>query len=613
MQHLKLTSMINIEELKNEDIARAYLMQVIDKNIRHEDYNRVTELADTYYAMITGDGLDEMLKRIVTRESEEMFKQRKDITKHITPSILSPTKLPYYKASRKQAIVRLIDYETANEDNVNTINQSIKSYWGGKSLEEFLEWAYVDYVYMDPNAFIVTDFNEFDPKESKAKPYPSIIDSHQAIDYKIINEELKYLVTKLDITYIDAGEDKEGFQYTLWLDDYQYQFSQVAERYLNDKGEKPTVINGYFYTFKVFEPKTGKITAHRIGFIKDYCTQGRTCVSVFHCALGILEKTLKINSEMDLSTAMVAFPQRFSYVQPCNNCNKGNLTDGSTCPECNGTGVRKHHGSVMDIIELPMPAAKEDMIPLSEMLYYNNPPIDLIKFQNDYCDKLKRTVFSTMFNAEIFSRNEVVATATEKNIEVDNMNDTLFPFLRKYSQLWMEIVEDIAVITELNNGLILEHKFPFDLKFKNIYDLMADLKIAKDSGASSATIAAIEDDINEILYADRPEELKEIRIKNQFNPFRGFSQERLMMAIGTGYTTKYNEVLYLNIENIFQQLEKEQIEPWIYDLGLVKIEGLVRVKVEEIIKSLDKEKTEAFSFGNPDSVPLTDDQGNPIG
>jgi hypothetical protein len=601
--------------IENKDDARDYLVGVVKEKKRHQDYQRVTELAKTYYALTSGDGLDEMLKKIVTRETEEMFKQRKDITKHITPSIINPSKLPYYKASRKQPLTKSIDFDGQSDRDkaVNQLNEYILKYWGDKSLEEFFEWAYVDYLFIDPNAFILTNFDSFDPNKEKAKPFPSIITSQVAIDYLMVNEQLQYLTTLIAIDYIEEGDKKPGEQYTLILGDYQYQLTQVGKDYQAklllgegiDAKLEVIQIDLKYFTFEEFNPQMGTIPAHRIGFIKDYQTEGRTCVSLIHCVLGILEKTLKINSEMDLSCAMVAFPQRFAYVQKCNadGCSRGRLIDGKECPVCHGSGTRSHHGSVMDVIELPMPDLKEDMIPLSDLLLYLSPPIDLLKFQDEYCDKLKRVVFSTMFNSEIFTRTDTVQTATEKNIELDNMNDTLYPFLRKYSQLWKAVVKDIATITELGKGLILEHIFPYDLKFKNLFELMSDLKMAKDSGASSATVAAIEDDINEILYMNRPEELKKIRIKNQFNPFRGFSVDRLAMVIGTGKTTQYNEILYLNIENIFEELEKENEDPWVYDLTIEKIDGLVKVKVDEIIAEIDKKTSEAFSFGKEQITP----------
>ena len=146
------------------------LTKIIDKDIVHEDYKRVTELAEKYYALKTGDGIEDMLHQIESRTSKEEFDQIKKIYRSIIPSTLNSTKLPYLKAARKQPIVRTIDFNEDFEKKKVELEEHINKYWGEKSLEEYLEYAFVDYNYIDPNAFLITEFDEFDPKKEKAKP-----------------------------------------------------------------------------------------------------------------------------------------------------------------------------------------------------------------------------------------------------------------------------------------------------------------------------------------------------------------------------------------------------------------------------------------------------------
>ena len=64
------------------------LFEVVHKDLRHPYYNRVTEKADLYMALVTGEGLDDYLEQFARRESKELFEQRVTITQHITPPIL---------------------------------------------------------------------------------------------------------------------------------------------------------------------------------------------------------------------------------------------------------------------------------------------------------------------------------------------------------------------------------------------------------------------------------------------------------------------------------------------------------------------------------------------
>ncbi|MDD5433988.1 MAG: hypothetical protein PH343_01030 [Nitrospira sp.] len=573
------------------------LRGIIDEEIYHEDYKRVTDLAEKYYKLKTGDGIEELLHKIETRVTDEEFDQIKRIYKSIVPAILNSTKLPFLKAARKQPIVRMIDYLSGADEKKSEIEEYIGKYWGDKSLEEYLEYAFVDYNYIDPNAFLITEFDEFDPKSEKAKPYPFVADSSQAIMFNYKNEILEYLVVKLPIKYMDGKTEKKGVKYTMYLGMDTIVFSQVAGKNAIPEGADEVIeIKAKYYAVFYYEPKNEKIPAIRFGFLRDEQTKGRTFVSVFNCVLALLEKTLKIDSELDLSCAMVAFPRRYLYVTPCQHqgCNKGYMPDGSECPTCNGSGFQQAHKGTQDIVSLILPRNKEEMIDLKNMAYDHSPDIELLRFDSEFLEALEKKVQAKMFNADLYTRSEVATTATEKILETDNMNDTLYPFARQYSAIWEFVVQDIATFTDLGEGIILQHKFPNDFKFKSLADLMSDLKAAKDAGASSSTIAAIEDDINEILYSDRPDALKEIRVKNLINPFRGYSDANIRFIISQGNTTQYARTLWENMEAIFQELEIEHENPWIYDMEIKKIRELVKGKVEEYTGIINGQKESEY-------------------
>ena len=577
------------------------LKKIIDKDLRHQDYDRVTLLAKKYYQMKTGDGIEDLLQRIETRTSAEEFEQVKNIYRSIIPSTLNSTKMPFLQAARTEP-QRTIDFMSDSDTKITELQDYIDKYWGDKSLDKYLEYAFVDYNYIDPNAFLITEFDEFDPRKEKAKPYPFIADSTQAIMFEYKNEILEYLVIQTPIKFLLEGIEKDGSKYTMYLGEDTVVFIQTGSRNPID-GLEVFEIKSNLYELFEYQPKNEKVPAIRFGYNRDEQTKGRTFVSVFHPVIGLLEKTLKIDSELDLSCAMVAFPQRFAYISPCTNpgCNKGFMPDNSECNVCHGTGTQPFHKGTQDIITLALPRDPAQMIPLDNLLVYKGPDISLLEFDMNYLKSLKETVYAQMFNLDRYLRSDVSVTATEVNVEADNLNNTLYGFAQHYSTVWEFVVKDIATFTDLSNGLIVDHQFPKDFKFKTVEQLFADLSAAKNAGASSSTIDAIQNDINKKLYADRPDDLKRMDIKNKFNPFAGYTEANIRFIISQGNTTLYNRTLWENLESIFQDLEFEHDSPWLYDMKETKIRELIQAKTNEYMANIKVQKdaeAEQFSVFN---------------
>jgi len=584
--------------------AISYLQKLVSLNVELQHYQRRIDLAKEYYDYYTGE-LNDRLKQIVKRESKEEFDQRVSLTNHITKAILNSTKLPFQKASRKQPIVRKIEFSNNTDTKKKEIEDFLNIYNGDKSLDQYMELMMVEWNMIDPNAFLIVEFKP-NTETEKVKPYPFIAPSASVIDYNYINGVINYVIVRASIKFKQGNTEQDGKKYTMYNGNETIVMEQVGidepislsinqvSILINDKDRYIQTI----YQVKAKEdPEILTPAAIQFGYILDPETNYETYLSIFDCALPYLRKTLKVNSELDQSMSMMAFPQRFSYAPKCQepDCNKGMRLDGTTCPACRGTGRAQIHKGAQDVMELDLPDDKDGMLDLNNLLVYKTPPIELLQFDSDFLKDLKVSIHTTIFNADIFSKPEVTATATEKNIDVDNMNDTLYAFCRRYSQIWQFNVYFIAVFTDnvKKDEITIQHKFPSDLKLKTLTDLMGDLKSAYDSNASTATIAAIEDDINEILYSDRPSELKKIKIQQQFHPFRGYSPTDIQIVINSNMTGKFNKTLYANYSNIWMELELENKD--LYGMEEVKIWGLIQAKVQSIQDILTAEAPKQVS------------------
>lgn len=599
------------------EVALPYLENIVKSEATLKFYDRRVKLASEYYDYYTGK-LDDRLKKIISRESDVEFNQRKELTNHVSKAILNSAKLPFQKAARKQPLVRKIDFETDSDTRRKEIDDFIAKYNGDKSLDQYLEQMIVEYNFIDPNAFLIIEFQPNTELE-KAKPYPFIATSSQVVDYNYINGVIDYVIVRLNIQFVEQDKPKDGFKYTMYQGSQTIVFEQVGIDY--------TEPGAQFFTdeIKKFKVSTYQVqteadpelipAAIQFGYIPDPETQFETFLSVFDCGLPYLRKTLKTNSELDQSMAMMAFPQRYRYVPNCTapGCNRGIMPDGKECAACGGTGKAKVHKGAQDVQEFDIPKDPLEIMDLAKLAYDHSPNIELLKFQDEYIKSLKIDIHKTIFNSDVFTKPTVTQTATESIIEVDNLNDTLYSFCRRYSQIWQFNVYFIAVFTdnvkkkEKGSDIIIQHKFPTDLKLKTLSDLMADLKAAYDSKASVSTISAIEDDINEILYADRPDELKKIKIQQSFNPFKGYTADDIRYFFASGLTTKFNQILYSNYSNIWLDLEKETT-PWIYDMEESKIWDLLNEKVQTILGDIESEKPQEamrLDFNNQNNQSQT--------
>ncbi|MCA9497101.1 MAG: hypothetical protein KC589_09220, partial [Nanoarchaeota archaeon] len=189
-------------------------------------------------------------------------------------------------------------------------------------------------------------------------------------------------------------------------------------------------------------------------------------------------------------------------------------------------------------------------------------------------------------------------TATEKELDMESVYDTLFAYSNKFSTIWIKIVGLIAEFTDSSDGLSLEHKFPKDFKLKTVNALMNDLKEAKESNAPSFLKVEIQNDIANKVYADNPDAMKRYKIKQQHIPFSGKSPEEIQIVISLNLTRKQDKVLYANFDSIFEEIEKEQFEKQsdFYQMPYDERVKLIDEKVSAYITSIDESNNTAFQL-----------------
>lgn len=606
------------------------IADTVTNNIYHKHYKHVCEYAEKMEILITGKGMDKLLKKFSRREDDVQFKQRCELTNAITPAVSSSIMTPFYKVGRSNNIIKSISFESDNnkESKIKDVTEASLFYNGDKSLHRYLETRLVELNFSDPNSFIVTEFDQPEIGAQgellyKVEPRPFEVSSHNAINYYYKNNILQWLIVKEYYNYTELnGKVCEYSIYTIYFPDVAIKFTQIeltSEAIVTGKLIEFDSPNGKelkyyradkkrFFEVENFEYNAGFIPAVRVGYKPDLSTKGETMVSPMHDALCYFMKSIKTVSEFDLTMALHAFPQKFQYVQRClglNNlgCNNGQTTDGGTCTKCNGSGFAIHT-SAQDGVVMRIPKDKQDIIDLQQLVHYESPPIDLLRFQDEFIFQLKNEARQAVFNSEIFTKSDVTKTATELTLSMEAVYDTLFPYAENFSKVYKDILYIIARFVDVTD-IIIEHRFPKDFKFKTTNELLNELKIANESGAPGYVRTELSMDIAAQQYIDKPLELKRIESKQKFYPFPDKTQTEIAFIVSSDLTTKYNKILYANFDNIFLDLEKDAqvLGLNFYSYPPEKQKELLDEKVNLMIQEIDGEQSVSVDFNSSQQQP----------
>lgn len=547
------------------------LESTIEKDLKHPYYERTVELADLYRKYITGADLDSELIQFNPRENDEEFKQRKRLSSLTTPALASSIMNPFYKVPRTDRVVKkIIPLSKGNTQLRDEIQKKLDLFYGSDNeeggLDYWLKNRFVELSFIDPNTFIVIEFDNFDYKKEYPTAYPFEVSAEMAVNFDIENNNVDWLIVKEPIKFVSELPDKftDGFQWKIFCGEFAYKYREVSgnksiQLKVVFEGETVVKVGEKYYAVSVVNTKLADWQMFRIGYVRDLETDGETFVNPFHAAMCHFKSSIKDVSEFNLSKSIHTFPQKMQYVTTCNGakddtCNKGRNIEGLECTACHGTGVNVHKSS-QDVITIPLPEDKEDMFPLSEMMAYFSPPIELLDFMDKQVDKYSIKIHQTVFNSTVLVQKTIVATATEKDQDMDSVYDTLFKFASKSAAVYLNVANAIAVLMGKTDQVTFVFRYPSDFKMKSRQILYNEIKTINDSGAPSFVKESVEDDLAEQIYVDDPEGLLRYKVKSNLTPFKGKTEEQIAALLSSPLVLDGTKILFNYFEEIMKQAE----------------------------------------------------------
>jgi hypothetical protein len=526
---------MNITEIK--PIIEKHITE--GEKVYHKWYKRTVKKAEEYRMMVTGEGMDKALRQFVRREDTDMFEQRTRITEHITSAILKSVIDVYRKVPNCNGIKRNLTH--TSEKAKELIESKMRTFWGDRNFDEYTDAMFLNLNCIDPNAFVSFEWDE------KNNVYPFEIYSKEVINYKKKNFYLDWLLAKIE--YYDG----EKVKYIFYQKDFNVIYEEVEKK---TEGFDYFEHGGKIYRIEEVKHKLKDIQVVGVGYNEDLYTM-TTFVAPYDACMPYLRKTIKVNSESDLTWALTAYPQQIRQMNPCDKCYNGTIQEtGVKCKTCGGTGLIMPT-SVQDVIGVKPPKAGETEMNLDNIIKYVYPPTEILNKQQEYIDSLIEKCKQVVFNTGIFDHQEIAVTATEKRLDTQNVNDSLFPYAKKNAYFWEFGVETIAEINNVLNGLKQAFIIPRDFKIETKTEIIQNIKTAKESGADSYVIDVMIDDLISILYIDDPISVKKFRTKKDFYPFAGKSQDEIMFIISSGLANDFDKKLYAVYGSIWGDIERK--------------------------------------------------------
>lgn len=590
-------------------------MELYDKIVRvingyrHKNFNHTVSKAKTYNQIVTGCDQGELVVSYKPNESPDQKAQRVEIYKTETTGCVHQVMTQYDFVKGAPRISESISFtRDVQKSVVSSLENDISAFYGGQTLQQYLETQARLYCQIDPNAWLLIVEREPSPTVEQTKAIPIVITSDCALDFVSTGGITDYLVVCAYTTEQRWDASVVYSNPTQFVNYYGYEKSEViAFVEANDKNQSYQAIkNPEQYEHQSVKGKTFCIVrsvyttytfthAMRMGYTPDDKTNGVTYVGIFHPVEDKMKDLINAKSEYDLTRALHTFLKQYIFTDVCDytvkdetgfdRCNGGVLSySNQPCPKCKGSGV-KAHTTTQDVIMVKRPSHDEQSpVKLSEMVHYASMPFDIVNHQAQYIEKIKSDIPKIMFGVDLNARTSGMKTATEISNFFDSVYMVISAFAEKISQLYVFSVRCIAEIKGISEKVNVTHRYPKTFKMETVSELMTMRELAEKSGASGEIIWGIDLRISEIQNRDSPMELEIQRLKHRYRPFKDISKvDRTVLMADLPIDNDY-KILYNFLDVILDRIVRKK--PNFTLIPIEEQDKAVKEEVEAIKKEL---------------------------
>lgn len=564
-----------------------------------EEREHMIKVAEFWNKIYNALSQFEIIKKYRPNESGAQQEQRQRLTSSHTRYVVSKIDTQFRHVDRCDSITDILHYETdstAENKNLSDLNYLLTHYQGDEGISEYNDKNVLKYSMKDPNAFFITSFDSnFDGTVERPRPVPMIVTSEKVRTFQKDNGVLKYLAFD---SYKKVGRKKQGI-HILYTETRHYRLTEVVdgvdttgkETIYLDQFRESNVRNemqweliltnsasgkGKQYIFEEFNPLMDFVPAIQPGWVES--DEYGDFIIYESCLLPAKELFVELinkKSTYDVHMALHGIAKQIAYIPRCNYvgenqqvCQNG-IVDGHECPKCSGTGKMPIHRSEQDILTIEIPMTLDEttvdanLIDAQKLHQYLEIPKHIIEGHKVDCADIKRDISLAMFNKDVINDPAVVNVAAEAIIA---NNQAVYNRFYEYANHRVKVrrlqIKSVATYADLIKGLVYDRKYPSDYRIEHVVELLTQLKLSNEAGASSAIQRSINVAIMKKQNIDNPDHLLYLVAKERLRPFYDLTKEERLSAITMLSISDPKRSSYIYFDDIINELDTGENPDW---------------------------------------------------
>ena len=576
-----------------------FFTTAIESGTAHPDIKRTQEVADFAYATCTGDKLDKYIESVRRRETDQQKAQRIRITKALASVSVEMVKKYYAKLRKTDGVKQENSWIPDNESAKSELTAVTGNFYGGQNVEEYVFDACEMSTFIDPNMFLAIEPYDVEDENNNVREVrtsPLLFESHEIRDYAYHNGQLQILLTEKVKGNLST--------FRLYLAGAIWHFVEFKGKAESREGyntisvtQGGTAITRNFQ-YKEYTNESKECPAIRLGAYMDGRTMGRTAVTPMEPVRPLMEQLINIGSLHDLTIFLHSFPRRRELVEACDSdeCNGGELLDGTSCPKCYGTGDKSINSEQDNIkIRLPEGFRPEDIPDLAKLAHTESADVALLGWQQEKIDWLLKFILYATMTKDAVSMSEVVQTATEVRLNNQSSYDKIHPYAQLVSNV-NKLINRVTVQYQGNEtGFFSLHQFSDDYQFETEADLLGKLSQAQQTNVPYSYLKRLEAQL--VRKQTRSvEEGRRLIAWQQWQPWPDLSDQMLIMVLLERESTDPERYLKENFVSI-QQAVEQKTSGLFYMLDYDKQARLISEEVSAgIERTIFKAETNELDF-----------------